>query len=354
MRNEELYEINKKEYIKIMNCKNNGNPIPMGKLKEYNLKDYRWYINKCNNKNVKTYNDWIRYELKLIPNNALTKQECITIIKRMSDKLGRPLKYDDFRCKNSQETLNIGALNKYWNGINEMKKELNLPIIQENMCVKHISNFNDVICEIHRICDLINENENRKVITYKDIVNNNNFGLISRGIFESYAKNNNTTIRKIIEEYGYKLQKKGTGLNYTFDDGEKVVSQLEFNFSKKLKLFGYVFNEAYFRNVKYKFIDYKYNGNMDCDYVIHINKRIIYIEIAGVLDRESYKYSYKNPITIKSKVKKKYAEKLNLKENMLKQNNKEYYILFPSDLNNLDYLFKEILHIHRKELINNG
>lgn len=86
---------------------------------------------------------------------------------------------------------------------------------------------------------------------------------------------------------------------------------------------------------------------------IQINDRIVYIEVAGMLSRDNEKL-YKNPELISSKGKRKYAEKLNLKENMFIDNGLEYFILFPSDLKeeNLDNLFDSILNIKQniKEL----
>ena len=47
----------------------------------------------------------------------------------------------------------------------------------------------------------------------------------------NHCKLENTTLNKMIESYGCKLQKCGNGLNHIFDDGEKIVSKYEYDFS---------------------------------------------------------------------------------------------------------------------------
>lgn len=148
------------------------------------------------------------------------------------------------------------------------------------------------------------------------------------------------TLGKLFEKYNLHLGQQGCGINYDFDDGEHITSQFEYMFSKFLRDNGLKYNLDYFRDVKYSsFID-KYSGNMNCDYVIHISDKIIYIEIAGII--ESYKeWYYSNKSITRSKSKEKYRQKLYAKESMLKSNNLIYFILFPCDLTKEN--FKNIL-----------
>ena len=89
---------------------------------------------------------------------------------------------------------------------------------------------------------------------------------------------------------------------------------------------------------------------MNCDYIIHINNKIIYIEIAGIL--EGYKeWFYQNRQISSSSHKELYRRKLFKKETMLKSNNLIYFILFPCDLTNEN--FKNILSNPSLELKKN-
>lgn len=235
--------------------------------------------------------------------------------------------------------------------MNKMKKELGLEIIQEDMVCKHVSDFNIIIDEIKYICDLVYDTENRKTITTKDLHNLNRLNL-NRQSFSKYCKENNTTTREIIKDYGFELQKEGNGLVYFFDNGEKTVSQYELNFSNKLREYGYIFNKDYFRDVRYKDFIKGYDDMMNCDYIIYINDKVVYIELAGMLGGKD-EVRYKENTELRSKSKQKYADKLRRKENMLIKQNLNYFILFPSDLKEggLDFLFENKLRIMRKDAI---
>ena len=95
-----------------------------------------------------------------------------------------------------------------------------------------------------------------------------------------------------------------------------------------------------------QFID-DYTDKMNCDYVIHINDKVIYVEIAGII--ESYKEWFYNdrPIS-RSKSKERYRLKLKHKEQMLKDNGLSYFILFPCDLTQEN--FRNILEDSSLEL----
>ena len=58
-------------------------------------------------------------------------------------------------------------------------------------------------------------------------------------------------------------------------------------------------------------------------------------------DNESNYYN-NIPIMENSKRRENYRLKLNKKEQMLKENNLEYYIILPSDMKNMDKLFNYI------------
>ena len=153
-----------------------------------------------------------------------------------------------------------------------------------------------------------------------------------------------------LSSFGIYFGKQGNGLNFDFEDGEHVTSQFEYMFSRYLKEHGFKYQIDYFRDVKYSnFID-GYNSNMNCDYVIHIDGKIIYIEIAGII--ADYKtWYYENKVISYSKSKEQYRIKLLEKETMLKNTNLHYYILFPCDLTNNNFqniLFNDNLDLKNK------
>ena len=256
-----------------------------------------------------------------------SKEEITKIIYAMQKILNRPLQYEDFRNP-TKDTIGITEIRNHFGTMNKMKSELGLEIIQESMMDK-TKPIIEMKSDLIRLCNEILKKENRKVITIKDIdrceytVNSNSY--------RKYLKLEYLTIGKFLDSIGFQLQKEGNGLNHTFENGEKVRSQYELDFSKllreKLKL---QYGKDYFRDVRYKEFIPGYKGLLDCDYIINYNSRKIYIEIAGML--RDNKLNFINNIVINSNSKEKYRQHLILKDKMFKDNNLEYYILFPSDL----------------------
>lgn len=228
-----------------------------------------------------------------------------------------------------------------------MKKELGLEIVQENMMDKQLTK-DDFDKEVHYIVNFI-KLDGRNFITTREI--NENSDWMSYGTLDRTCKKYyNIGLVQHLSSFGISFGKQGNGINYDFEDGEHVTSQFEYMFSRYLKEHGFKYQIDYFRDVKYSnFID-GYNGNMNCDYVIHIDNKIIYIEIAGII--ADYKtWYYENKVISYSKSKEQYRIKLLEKETMLKNENLHYYILFPCDLTNNNFqniLFNDNLDLKNK------
>ena len=344
----EEYEYNKTiEKFKEV-CIKENKVISINLLQEKIGHDMRWISNR--NTSVKSYYDF--YSSFGFKNECdLNKNEIIDRIYKMQSKLNRPLMYNDFRESDSFDEVGILSIRKYFGTMNQMKEELKLEIIQEDMISKHVEDFDILVKELQFICDMVRK-DNRNIITSKDITRINRLN-INYQSFQKRCLENDTSVRNVIKDYGFELQKEGNGLVYSFHDGERTVSQYELNFSNKLREYGYLYDKDYFRDVRYKEFINDYNDMMNCDYVIHIGNKAIYIELAGMLGG-IYENNYKNNIiNANSKSKKLYAEKLHKKEDMLIQNGLNYFLLFPSDLkeNDLDFLFEHKLNIKRKDLI---
>lgn len=257
----------------------------------------------------------------------LTKEDCVNIIMNMQSKFNRPLEYKDFKNPNMDE-IGVTMIKKYWGSLNKMKKELGLEIVQESMMDKQLSK-EDFDATVKNILDFLAK-ENRNFTTTRDIHESSqwsSYGTLDRMSKKYYGVN----FIKYFSNFGIVFGNQGQGLNYDFDDQEHVASQYEYMFSKFLKENGFIFNKDYFRDIKYSNFINNYHGNMNCDYVIHTQNDILYIEIAGII--ADYKtWYYENRKISKSKSKEKYRIKLKEKELMLKNNGLKYFILFPCDL----------------------
>lgn len=276
-----------------------------------------------------TLTDEEKYEMRTRGGQSknLSKDDCIDIIMKMQSKLNRPLEYKDFKNP-AMDEIGITAIKKYWGSLNKMKTELGLEIVQESMMDKQLSkeDFDNTVCNIL----VFLKNEGRNFTTTREI--NDNDGWVSHGTLDRMSKKYyGVNLVEHLGTFGIVFGKQGNGLNYDFEDGEHVTSQFEYMFSKYLKENGFEYNKSYIRDVKYRDFIPTYKGNMNCDYVIDIDGTTLYIEIAGII--VDYKtWYYEDKVITHSKSKEKYRLKLKEKEQMLKDNGLNYFILFPCDL----------------------
>lgn len=339
--NEDMYNLYKNKFIEA--CKNNNNrPINKeGICEKFNIPNVKWFINNCPDKNVKTYEDFCEWCGFIRPEN-ITKEKAIKIIFNMQSKLDRPLMYDDFRNPKYGE-ISISTVKRYWGTMNKMKEELGLEIIQDDMICKHVDDISVYINDLHNICDVVYNNFNRKTINCHDIEKYTKLNMTSSSIRQNIRKISNLSIKSIIEGYnGFSYQREGCGIVNRFNDGETTKSKYEYIFSINLRDMGLSYNIDYKRDIKYRDFIKNYNGLLDCDYVIYVDNREIYIEIAGMLNGKEINYINNIPINETTNRKEKYRLKLMEKEQMLKNNNLEYYIIFPSDFNNINKLFNKL------------
>ena len=258
-----------------------------------------------------------------------SKEIATKLIYEMQSKINHPLMYNDFRG-NTYGNVSISTINKYWGSINKMKQKLGLEINQESMMDKHLS-IQEIQNIIKGICNQVHNNEDRDIITMKDFKKYNS-PLAADTISNRISKDLHITLTDYVNSLGYEFLQAGRGLNYTYKDtGEIVYSQFEYLFSNMLHELGLQYNIDYFKDVRYSDFINNYKYKSTCDYAIHYHNRVIYIEIAGII--EAYKFFYYDNKPIESsKSKEKYRKGLFKKEQVLKENNLEYYILFPCDL----------------------
>ena len=260
----------------------------------------------------------------------------------MYKEKGSALLQDDFYGRTTENHVGIKLVEKYFGTLVNMQKELKLPIPSDHT----ILSDNELLLEIKHICEKVYQTENRKIITIKDL---KKYGAYNNECqYRNRIKKLGFSLNECIEFFGYEYQKSGSGMNYIFEDNEKVVSRYEYDFSNFLRKNGFEYNKTYFRNIYYKKLDDEYKGNMNCDYCIDFNGQLVYIELAGILGNKEHQEAYRKNIPLKSKSKEEYRLKLNQKREMFERNNLEYYILLPDEMNEETY--KNILKKYLKEV----
>ena len=343
-------EILKERMIKLINEKFDGK-LPSANLDELfkggvtaSKKTYLKYFKVKTTKDIfdaigveireETLTNMKKYSNK---NTYITKDDAIKLIYAKAEKLNRALMYDDFRNPKYGD-IGITTIKRYWGTMNKMKKALNLEIIQEDMTCKHM-NYEEIVPMLLEKC--------REILTYKEVVTTKDINKvfpIKAGAIDKELKSNETSIRELLQINNIPYQEPGNGNVHYYDDGEISKSTYEYDFTNKLREFGLIYDVDYFRDVKYKtFID-GYDGLLDCDYKINIGGEWLYVEIAGML-RDHKKNYINGQFEVKSKSKTNYMQKLKNKEEMLKDNNLDHMIIFPSDMNTedkLDLIFETI------------
>lgn len=285
-------------------------------------------------------------QIKVKNRICMSKEKAIPIIKNMQASLNRPLLQSDFEgVETTDNSIGIRVVWRLWGTFNNMIDELGL--------IKHDAYYRpndkyyvpheDIINSVKIVCDDVKKT-GRNIIMYPDFKRLVN---IDVSTIRRHCELDNTTLNDLIKQYGCELQQAGNGLNYKFEDGEKTVSKFEYDFSIFLRNNKLVYNKDYFRNIYYKELDSKYNGNMNCDYLLILNGHKIYIELAGILGNSTYQEAYRNNTPIKSKSKEMYRQKLYQKRDIFERNNLEYYILLPDEMN-ID-TYKNILNKYLKE-----
>lgn len=300
--------------------------------------------------------DWNHIQQKNIDHNKVTtiknriilnKEEATKIIKEMAKMYDRPLLQSDFeKVATSRTSIGIRVIWRIWgtftNMINDLGLELHDTYFKPN--AENYKSHEEVMGIIKTTCmDVVKSGRN--VVMFNDFQDH---GINSIATIRRHCSLDNIELNDILVKYGCKLQAAGNGMNYIFQDNEKVVSRYEYDFSLFLRSHGFEFGKTYFRNIYYKTLDKEYRGSMTCDYKIIFENKIVYIELAGILGNKEYQDAYLNNTVIKSKSKEEYRQKLNKKREIFERNGLEHCILLPFEMNEEKY--NEILVKYQGEI----
>lgn len=237
----------------------------------------------------------------------------------LEKKLGRPIKRTDIT--QSKVGFSSIVINRIWGSLSNCKKELGLM----EQTFSHSKDFSIYKNALDKTIDEFKNNYNRTFITWDDIENHTN---IEHRTFLKAFNNKNIDLFTYIKSKGLMMNPSNFSLHYTFDDGERVLSVKEYDFSNYLKSLGLKYNVDYFRDIKYKdFCNLNYKTKINCDYKIG-NK---YIEIAGMITENWETCEYH------STIEQNYKNKLIYKKSLLDENNIDYLFLYPEDFKNNNY-----------------
>ena len=296
---------------------------------EYGLPNQGWFIKNCPDKNVKCYDDfvkWCGYE-----SNKLEKDKdfVVNTLINLEKELGRPITRNDISLEKTGFSAIV--LNRMFGGLVQAKKELGLMQTQPNPprpfeCYKE---------KLDEILENIKSHTDRKFISWGDIESeiNNPYHIEHKTLTKSFNREG-IDVFAYIKSKGFMMNPSSFSFHYTFDDGECVVSSMEYEFSCYLRSIGFEYKKGYYRNVLYKtFSDEQ--SKMNCDYKIMIDGVPLYIEIAGII------YNCKDDSwrehKFASKKENEYRDKMIKKENRLVESGQHFLFLFKTEMFNDEY-----------------
>lgn len=160
---------------------------------------------------------------------------------------------------------------------------------------------------------------------------------VGRKIVEKYWGTFSNMMYELSGKNGCELTSSGFGINYILENGDFVKSTYEYDFSKMLIAYGFIYGSTYFRNIKYSEICSSYNGRMNCDYMLICGNKTLYIELAGMLNTKNQVDAFLYDKKLDNKIMEKYRQKLILKQNILDASKVNYTIILNPNLNNSYY-----------------
>ena len=296
---------------------------------QYGLPSEGWFIKYCPEKTVKTYDSfvkWCGYE-----SNKLEKDKNFvanTLI-NLEKELGRPITRYDISLEKTGFSMIV--LSRLFGGLTKAKEELGLMKTLPNQPLSFEYYKNKLTTTLFKI----KEETGRTFVSWCDIESPlYNDNPCEHKTLTKAFKREGIDIFAYMKSFGFQMNPSKFSNHYTFDDGEHVMSSMEYDFSTYLRSLGLKYNKDYFRNIRYKeFTSEK--SKMDCDYKIMINGAPIYVEIAGIIYNctdETWKEH-----EFASKKENEYRDKMIKKEQRLLENDCNFIFLFKTEMFNGEY-----------------
>lgn len=338
------YNIYVDRFIRI--SKDKGMPVTTIELNNstYSLPSYEYFIKYCPDKTVNSYEDFVRW-CGLEPIfNRFSKDDVVSILLDFQKQLDRPLSVNDITLENVGFTLNI--LLKYFKNFNSFKREYDMELSPPS---NKPMPFDECKEKLDKILHDISQKTNRKYIKWKDIETGTfSDTRIDHSTILKCFERENIDVFLYIKSKGFQMNPSSFSFHYTFDDGERVVSSMEYDFSAFLKEeCNYQYKKDYNRDVKYRdFLTFKENSNHNCDYEFIIGNNKYYVEIAGIITNRNDDWENNQYSSIQEQ---NYQKKMIFKKELLESNDMNYLFLFPEDFLDDKYKKKFIDFIQTQE-----
>lgn len=322
-----------KKYCEV--CDSLGRALTIQELmnNHYALPSAGWFVKYCPDKNVDTYDKFVKYcgyESNIL---KLDYEYVAKSLINLEKELNRPLKATDITIENVGFTPIV--ITRIFGSLNKAKRKLGLSTELHTNLIP-LENYKK---DIKTTLDNIKKLENRTIVTWHDIEStkynsNKHDHKTYKLVFEREGKD----FFKYIKELGFTMDVDNKGISYHLDSGEICRSTFERDFSMFLENeCDLYYKRDYRRDVMYReFSDD--NSKKNCDYEITINGEKYYIEICGLIHNgKSYNWRENSNTNSRNA---NYQNKMIKKEQLLINADKKYLFLFPEDMLNDIYKAK--------------
>lgn len=308
----------------------------------YGLPNPNWYVKYCPDTNVKSYDDfvkWCGFESNTLKKDDLYVGEKLI---ELQNRLGRHIVREDITIENVGFSPIV--INRVYGSLGQAKKKLGLlktPPIQPKTFDYYKEKLTVTLFKIKDITG-------RTFVSWADIENPlyDDAPCEHKTYLRSF-RSNNTDIFAYIKSVGFQMNPNNFSNKYTFDDGERVVSTLEYDFSVYLRSLGYIYNKSYKRDVLYRTFTNAI-GKINCDYCINLGDTKLYVEIAGIINNNILNSNWRTH-RYSSKTERDYQSKMLMKEKYLIESGSSFLFIFKDEI--LNNAYKEILNNKITEIL---
>ena len=317
-------------------CNSNGTTLTTNDLckNKYGLPSASWFVDHCPDKNVKNYNDFINW-CNLQPYQNKSKEYIAKELFKLQEYLNRPLTTKDINKKNIGFSMIV--IKRIWGSFQNCKTDIGL-LDHSNSHPKPFLEYKE---KIDKVLKEYVDTHKSPYITWKEIESNKEIKIEHKSMVNAFYREG-VDFYTYVQSFGLLMNPSLFSFHHMFDDGERVVSSMEYKVSLFLKELNLKYNIDYKRDVMYKNIIHNLKAKINFDYHIY-NKYVI--EVAGIIhnpneDWENIVYSTRQEID--------YKNNLMHKKTLLSSNNIPFLFLFPEDFDTNIYKNK-IISLLNKE-----
>lgn len=225
---------------------------------QYGLPNANWFIKYCPDQNVKTYSDFIKWCGFKENNQAFDKNYISNRLIKLQNELQRPITQKDITKKSVGFSMIV--IKRLFGSLTQAKTELGL----EQTKPKPLKTFEYYKNNLDESLENIKKIKSRNYISWSDIENPLycKYTINHKTIKKAFEREN-IDIFAYIKSKGFHMNPSNFSFHYTFDDGERVVSTMEYDVSLYLRSKGLKYNIDYFRDVMYKtFYQHKFKNKL--------------------------------------------------------------------------------------------